>query len=94
MLHGNPLSGSIPSELAKLSKLTSLTLHGNPMLNGSLPAGLYNLLRLYPSLNLTADCAAGAAAFCYPSSSNASGTASRHASAAAAAAALPEGIAL
>jgi hypothetical protein len=66
MLHGNPLSGSIPSELAKLSKLTSLTLHGNPMLNGSLPAGLYDLLRLDTSLNLTADCAAGAAALATP----------------------------
>jgi Leucine-rich repeat (LRR) protein len=44
-LHGNLLSGSIPSELGRLSRLTVLRLYKNS-LSGSIPSELGNLSRL------------------------------------------------
>lgn len=48
---GTKLSGSIPSELCRLTNLTTLTLTYNPRLEGSLPEGFCNLVLLTrPSL--------------------------------------------
>jgi len=54
-LRANDFTGKIPSELGKLTKLTSLQLHANE-LEGDMPSEICSLRTDEDLLDLTADC--------------------------------------